>query len=147
MVGQASIEDAIVLAAEAHRGAKYTSPEREPYVFHPLRVMLQFRDPTRCIAAVLHDAVEDTHVTLDDLTSAGFSAEVVDAVDALTHRPDEDYGQYIERVALNPVAAAVKLADLEENLRNNERLQSTAATRDRIRRYSEAIHRLSSTNA
>lgn len=146
MVEQAGIEDAIALAAHAHRGASYASPEREPYVFHPLRLMLQFRDPTLCTVAVLHDVVEDTHVSLDDLVAAGFDGAVVGAVDALTRRQTENYAAYIERIALNPIARAVKLADLQENLNNNERLDPTPATVDRICRYRAAIERLRPTS-
>jgi (p)ppGpp synthase/HD superfamily hydrolase len=121
----------------------YPSPEREPYIFHPLRLMLQFHEPTHCIAAVLHDVVEDTPVTLANLSARGFNREVLDAVDALTRREDEACGDYIDRVAVDPVARAVKLADLRENLRNNERLDPTA-NRERIGRYTAAIALLSS---
>jgi (p)ppGpp synthase/HD superfamily hydrolase len=72
---QPTIEDGIALAVRLHRGARYPSPESEPYVFHPLRVMLRFADPVDQAAAVLHDAVEDTETTLDDLRDAGYRPE------------------------------------------------------------------------
>jgi (p)ppGpp synthase/HD superfamily hydrolase len=62
-----SVEDAIALAALAHRGQQYPSPESELYIFHPLRVMLTCREPVEQIVAVLHDAVEDTDLELRDL--------------------------------------------------------------------------------
>ena len=65
-----TVEDAIALAARLHRGARYPSPEGEPYVFHPLWVMLRLADPVDQTAAVLHDAVEDTEITLGDLRDA-----------------------------------------------------------------------------
>ena len=85
------MEDAIALAARAHRGQQYSSPEAEPYIFHPLRVMLCLADPIEQVAAVLHDAIEDTELELSDLVGAGYSPEVVAAVDRLTHRAEESY--------------------------------------------------------
>ena len=67
------------MAAKLHQGARYPSLESEPYVFHPLRVMLRFADPVDQTAAVLHDGVEDTEITLDDLRRAGYRPEIVDA--------------------------------------------------------------------
>lgn len=66
------MEDAIALAANAHRGQRYPSPEREPYIFHPLRVMLRLREPDEQIAAVLHDVLEDTELSVEDLVHAGY---------------------------------------------------------------------------
>ena len=113
------MEDAIALAARAHGGQRYSSPEGEPYIFHPLRVMLTLADLEDQIAAVLHDAIEDTDLELADLTDAGYSAEIVAAIDSLTHRAMESYEDYIDRVAANEIARPVKVADLRENLANN----------------------------
>src|SRR5690349_8514665 len=111
-----SVEDAIALAAAAHRGQRYHTPEREPFIFHPLRVMLSFPDDAAAqIASVLHDVVEDTDVRLEDLANAGYPADVVTALDALTHRDGEHYEDYIERVATNDLACRVKVADLRQN--------------------------------
>jgi (p)ppGpp synthase/HD superfamily hydrolase len=137
---------AIGLAAEAHRGQRYPSPEREPYILHPLRVMLAVGDSDSCrVAAVLHDVVEDTDVTLDDLTDLGFDVEIVHAVDVLTHQDGVSYADYIERIATDPVATRVKLADLADNIANNQRLPKTQDVRARIARYSAAQERLSMT--
>jgi (p)ppGpp synthase/HD superfamily hydrolase len=136
------VEDAIALAAHAHRGQRYPSPEAEPYIFHPLRVMLSFRDPVDQMAAVLHDAVEDTDIALHDLAEAGYPTMLVAAVDSLTHRSDESYEDYIERVAVNDVARRVKVADLRENLKNNRRSPEAPGNADRIARYERALARL-----
>jgi (p)ppGpp synthase/HD superfamily hydrolase len=138
-----SVEDAIALAARAHRGQRYASPEREPYIFHPLRVMLSLGEPADQIAAVLHDVVEDTDVELRHLVAAGYPPEVVAAIDALSHRADESYDEYIERVAANEIACRVKLADLRQNLANNLRLPPTPGNAERIARYERAVSRLS----
>jgi predicted kinase len=137
-----SVEDAIALAARVHRGQRYSSPEAEPYIFHPLRIMLSLADPADQIAAVLHDALEDTDVELGDLTEAGYSASIVEAVDSLTHRAEESYEDYIDRVAGNEIARRVKVVDLRENLANNLRRPGSPGNADRIARYERALARL-----
>jgi len=137
-----TVEDAIALTARVHRGQRYSSPEREPYVFHPLRVMLAFVDPVEQIAAVLHDAIEDTDLEINDLVEAGYPADVVAAIDCLTHRRDEAYERYIDRVAHNEVARRVKVADLKENLANNCRLPDGPGNAERIERYQWSLERL-----
>lgn len=137
-----SVEDAIALAARAHRGQCYSSPEREPYIFHPLRVMLSLGDPADQIVAVLHDAVEDTDLELHHLVEARYPPEIIAAVDSLTHRVQESYEQYIERVAANKIARRVKLADLRENLANNLRLPASPGNAERIALYERALTRL-----
>lgn len=137
-----SVEDAIALAARAHRGQRYSSPEREPYIFHPLRVMLSLGDPADQIVAVLHDAVEDTDLELRHLVQAGYPTEIVGAVDALTRRADEAYDEYIERVAANEIARRVKVADLRENLANNLRFPTSPGNAERIARYERALTQL-----
>jgi (p)ppGpp synthase/HD superfamily hydrolase len=107
--------------------------------------MLRFADPVEQTAAVLHDVVEDTEVTLDDLRRAGYRPELVDAIDALTHRTHESYEEYIDRVARNPLARRVKTVDIEENLANNQRLPDAPGNADRIRRYEAALSRLRTT--
>jgi|HubBroStandDraft_1064217.scaffolds.fasta_scaffold20072_3 (p)ppGpp synthase/HD superfamily hydrolase len=137
-----TIEDAIALAAQVHREQRYPSPEPEPYIFHPLRVMLRFSAPIDQMVAVLHDAIEDTDLGIDDLVGAGYPAEVVTAIDRLTHRDDESYEEYIERLATNDVARRVKLADLDENLANNRRSRYADGNAERVARYEAAVARL-----
>jgi len=138
----ASLEDAILIATRAHRGQRYPSPEGEPYVFHPLRVMMGCLDPIDQMAAVLHDVVEDTEIELGDLVEAGFPNDVVLAVDNLTHRTGESYDDYIERLATNEIARRVKIVDLRQNLSNNRRLPRSVENDDRIDRYEAALARL-----
>jgi (p)ppGpp synthase/HD superfamily hydrolase len=136
-----SVEDAILIAARAHRGQRYPSPEGEPYTFHPLRVMMEFRDPVDQVAAVLHDVVEDTVIELGDLVEAGFPNDVVGAVDSLTYRTGESYDDYIERLAANGVARRVKIIDLRQNLSNNRRFAGSVEYDERIDRYEKALTR------
>lgn len=135
-----TLEDAIVLAAQAHRGQ--LEKAGRPYILHPLRVMLGVATETERIAAVLHDVVEDTQVTLADIAAAGFASEVVVAVDALTHRADESYEDYVERAAANPIAHSVKVADLRDNmdLSRFEKIEDRDLAR--LKRYVAAWQRL-----
>lgn len=107
-----NVERAIALATDAHAGQ--VDKLGVTYILHPLRVMLAFADPVDQTVAVLHDVVEDTDVTLDDLRS--FGTEVVDAVDALTRRKDEVYMDFVHRAAKNPRAKRVKIQDIYDNL-------------------------------
>jgi hypothetical protein len=142
-VSGGTVEDAIALALQAHRGQTYAATD-QPFILHPLRVMLRFEDPLLQTVAVLHDVVEDTAVSLESLSRAGFRAAVIGAVDALTRRPGEPYHLYIERVARDRIASRVKCADLAENLANNQRDPAAPGNADRIRRYRAALLRLES---
>ncbi|HEX6800121.1 MAG TPA: HD domain-containing protein [Ktedonobacterales bacterium] len=137
-----TLEDAVALAAQAHRGQVYPSLSGEPFILHPLRVMLRVASDDERIAAVLHDVIEDTACTLDDLRRAGYGEHIIAALDHLTHRDDETYAAYIERVKDDLLARRVKLADLAENLANNRRIAETTTSpelRARITRYERAI--------
>jgi (p)ppGpp synthase/HD superfamily hydrolase len=140
------LERAIGLACRAHHGQRYPSPEAEPYVHHLFRVMLAVSGFRTQMAAVLHDVLEDTQVTLDQLREARLPDDVLDAVVALTHRPENTYEQYIEQVAGDDLARQVKLADLADNLANNRRLAKTPDVVARIERYERAVDRLGSTS-
>ncbi len=124
-----TLERAIEIAAAAHAGQ--LDKAGQPYILHPLRVMLRVDGAHERIAAVLHDVVEDTPVTLQRLQVEGFAAEVVAAVEALTKRPGETRLQAAARAAAHPVARAVKLADNAENM-DLSRLP-TVTDRDRAR--------------
>ncbi len=137
-----SLDDAIVLALEAHRGQVYPAPEPEPYIFHPLRVMLGVTSRVAQIVAVLHDVVEDSDTTLSALAELGFSQAILDALDCITHRPGEAYEDYVDRLAANPVARQVKLSDLRDNLANNRALPPTSGNLARIARYERALRAL-----
>lgn len=109
----ATLERAIAIAAAAHTGQ--TDKGGQPYILHPLRVMMRCTTADEQMAAVLHDVVEDSDVTLADLEQEGFPRSVVEAVEALTKRPGETRIQAAHRAAAHPVARAVKLADNADN--------------------------------
>src|SRR5262245_20079233 len=140
-----TLEDAISLAAHWHRGQQYPSLTGEPFILHPLRVMLRLDSNVARIVAVLHDVLEDTACSVVDLRRAGYTDSVIEALDRLTRRDGEAYEPYIERIAEHALARQVKLADLADNLANNLRLADVSARRDvqeRVARYERAIVRL-----
>jgi (p)ppGpp synthase/HD superfamily hydrolase len=108
------LEKAIELAVEKHKGQ--VDKGGAPYILHPLFIMTRMDTETEKIVAVLHDIIEDTELTFKDLKNYGFSDEVLNALEYLTRRNDEDYFSYIERIKNNPIAIKVKLADLEHNM-------------------------------
>lgn len=138
----ANIEDAIALAVQAHRGQKDRAGA--PYILHPLRMMFRVETDAEKVVAVLHDVVEDTDWTLDDLRAQGFPEEVVAAVDHLTRREEECYEEFVRRAAAHPVARRVKIADLEDNM--DVRRTGTVTEKDveRLTRYHRAWRSLTS---
>lgn len=131
-----TLEDAIRLALDKHHGQ--TDKSGAPYILHPLRVMAGMQTEAERIVAVLHDVVEDTDVTLDDLRRMGYSAEIVAAIDHLSRRDDETYEEFIQRIKPHPLAVRVKLGDLLDNMdiRRNAALDEKAL--ERFQRYQKA---------
>ena len=128
-----TIERAIEIAATAHAGQK--GKNGEAYILHPLRVMMAVGSESERMAAVLHDVVEDTSVTLDDLRAAGFAEEVVRAVDLLTKREGESREEAARRAVADPIARAVKLADVSDNMDLTRLPRITKKDRDRLAEY------------
>ena len=110
-----------------------------PYVFHPFHIAEQMKDEDTTIAALLHDVVEDTSVTLEDLKKYGFSEEVISAIAVMTHDPNVDYMEYIAQVKKNPIAAAVKLEDLRHNSDLTRLDEVTAKDIQRNEKYKKAM--------
>ena len=104
---------ALKLCFEAHRDQ--VDKTDMPYVFHPFHLAEQMTDELTTVCALLHDVVEDTDYTISDLTEMGFPKEVTDAIALLTHDPAVPYMDYVARAAKNPIARAVKIADLKHN--------------------------------
>ncbi|HZV07357.1 MAG TPA: HD domain-containing protein [Gemmataceae bacterium] len=111
----ANIEKALQIAAKAHEGQ--TDKDGQPYILHPLRVMQRVEGMEAQIVAILHDVVEDTKVTLEDLRDAGFGGAILAGVRCVTHGKNESYADYLVRCKANPLGRQVKLADLEDNSR------------------------------
>ncbi|HAT50162.1 MAG: HD domain-containing protein [Nitrospirae bacterium] len=132
-----TLEKALALAAHHHAGQ--VDKSGNPYILHPLRLMMQLEEISSQIIALLHDVVEDTPITLDDLRQEGFSEEIITALDLLTHRPEDSYAAYILRLKPHAIARRIKLLDLIDNM-DVRRLDHTPGERDweRIMRYQNA---------
>lgn len=135
-------KDARAISEQAHEGQKDLAGH--PYSYHAGRVADNFGRNNYGIAAYLHDVVEDTGWTLDQLRERGFSAEVVEAVDALTRRKGEEYMEYIKRCAENAIAIHVKLADLTDNMDIRRLPEITDKDAARLRKYHKAYLYLNS---
>lgn len=134
-----TLERAIQIAAAAHAGQ--LDKAGSPYILHPLRVMLRVETAHERMAAVLHDVVEDTPVTLAELQAEGFASEVLSAVAALTKHPGETRLEAAARAAADPVARAVKLADNTENMDLSRIANPTARDFERLEEY-KAVRKL-----
>ena len=109
------LEKAIDLALRVHQGQR--DRYGRPYILHPLHVMLQMDGEREMMAAVLHDVVEDSDTTLDDLRAEGFPPDVLEAVRLMTHdKSAMSYEAYVLRLKPNRVARKIKLADLQHNM-------------------------------
>lgn len=104
--------------------------------------MLRLVDPIARIAAILHDVLEDTSRTREDLRRAGFPPVVLAVVEILTKGATETYEAFIERCAANPIARQVKLADLADNMDLTRLPEITEKDRQRLARYEAAKARL-----
>lgn len=133
-----TLEDAITIATSAHDGQ--VDKSGRPYITHPLRVMASLTGEHEQMAAVLHDVIEDTPVTADDLLEHGCPPAVVDAVVALSHLPEEPQEDYLRRVAANPLALSVKHADIADNLSPARMACLDDALRERLQaKYARAL--------
>ena len=129
--------EAMKLAYTAHHGQ--VDKSGIPYIFHPMHLAEQMQDEYTTCVALLHDVVEDTDVTLDTLSMI-FPKDIVDAVALMTHQKGESYLDYVARIKENPIARAVKLADLQHNSDQSRLENADAATLARYReKYSKAF--------
>ena len=104
---------ALKLCFEAHK--EQVDKSGMPYVFHPFHLAEQMTTEETTIVALLHDLVEDTDYTIDDLMKMGFDKPETDAIALMTHDPKVEYMDYVRLIKENPIAKAVKLADLTHN--------------------------------
>jgi (p)ppGpp synthase/HD superfamily hydrolase len=135
-----SLENAIQLAIRAHKGQK--DKAGAPYIFHPLRVMLRMESETEKIIVFLHDVIEDSKFTIQDLRDAGYSEEILEVIDYLTRRDGEEYDLFIERIKGNPLARKVKTADLEDNVDMGRIRDPNEKDVNRVKKYQEALAEL-----
>ncbi|MBP3878608.1 MAG: HD domain-containing protein [Lachnospiraceae bacterium] len=115
MTEEKQLEIALKIAEEKHAGQ--VDKQGVDYIHHPIRVMNSLSGGLR-IAGILHDVIEDTDTTEEELLNAGIERRYVDIVTILTRKPDTSYYDYIQSIRRHPDAVTVKLADLRDNLRD-----------------------------
>ena len=104
---------AMKIAFEAHKNQ--TDKNGIPYIYHPIHLAEQMADEKTICVALLHDVVEDTDITFEQLVREGFPDDIIEALKLLTHDDSIQYMDYVKEIKSNPIAAAVKLADLKHN--------------------------------
>ena len=134
---------ALQFAYQAHHGR--TDKSGLPYIHHPLHLAEQMTEEYAAVCALLHDVVEDTQYTFDDLEKEDFPEEVLAALRLLTHDDSADYLDYIRAIRNNPIAAAVKKADLRHNSDLSRLASVTENDLSRAEKYKEALSILSTT--
>ena len=128
---------ALKLCFEAHKDQLDKSGM--PYVFHPFHLAEQMTDEKTTIVALLHDVVEDTDYTQDDLRGMGFPEDVLEAIALMTHADGVPYMEYVAAIKTNPIAKAVKLADLKHNSDMTRLEQITSWDEARAEKYRNAM--------
>ncbi len=140
MIYTPETKKAMKLCFEAHKDQ--TDKSGLPYVFHPFHVAEQMHDEKTTIVALLHDVVEDTSYTLQDLRAMGFNQEVLDAIALMTHDNNMPYMEYVAKIRENPIARAVKLADLRHNSDLTRMDEITETVLKRVEKYKAAMQLL-----
>ena len=135
---------ALKLCFEAHKDQ--IDKSGMPYVFHPFHLAEQMADENTTIVALLHDVIEDTEYTLDDLREFGFAEDVLSAISLMTHADDVPYMEYVVKIKTNPIAKAVKLADLKHNSDMSRLDRITQIDEERAKKYKQAIELLENSN-
>lgn len=142
MIYTPDTKKALALCFEAHKEQKDKSGM--PYVFHPFHLAEQMKDENTTVVALLHDVIEDTEHTLDDLREMGFCSDVVEAISLMTHDAGTPYMEYVKQIKANPIAKAVKLADLHHNSDMTRLDTVTPRDEERAEKYRRAIELLES---
>lgn len=145
MIYTPDTKKAMRLCFEAHKNQ--TDKSGQPYVFHPFHVAEQMPDEETTIVALLHDVIEDTSYTPDDLRSMGFDEDVLEALALMTHDKDVPYMDYVAKLRDNRIARTVKLADLRHNSDLTRLDEVDEKALQRIEKYKAAIRLVSETES
>lgn len=136
MINTKLTRKAMVIAYNAH--ANQFDKAGVPYIFHPIHLAEQMDTEIECIIALLHDVVEDTKVTFEQLEKE-FSSDIIKILKLLTHDKETDYMEYVKIIKENPIAKKVKIADITHNA--DETRLDKITEKDILRRekYKEAL--------
>ena len=133
---QRLFDKAVKIALKAHEGQN--DKAGSPYLLHVLRVMMRVEKIDEKIVALLHDVVEDSSTTIEDLAKEGFPANILKSVELLTKKKGEPYKDYIKKIGRNRLARVVKLADLKDNMDVTRLKKISLNDKLRINKYKEA---------
>lgn len=134
------LEKALQIATKAHKGQ--TDKVGAPYILHLIRVMNAGQTQNEKICGILHDLIEDTPWTLEELRKESFSEEIINTLDCITKQPDEEYLHFIKRIQKNPLAIRVKINDLRDNMDITRLDYLTEEDTKRLNKYLKAYHLL-----
>jgi len=134
------IEKSLKIALDAYTGKK--DKAGKTYILHPLRIMQKMESVELKAVAILHDVIEDSDYTADDLRTEGIPDEVVEAVVSLTRNEGESYSDFIDRASRNVLARDVKLADIEDNMDILRLEEIREKDLERLKKYHKAYSRL-----
>ena len=136
MINTKLTRKAMIIAYNAHQNQ--FDKANIPYIYHPIHIAEQMDTELECIVALLHDVVEDTDITLNDLEKE-FPQEVIDLLKILTHDKKIDYIEYIKKVKTNPIATKIKIADLKHNSDITRLENITPTDLKRIEKWKKAL--------
>ncbi len=128
---------ALKISFEAHKDQ--VDKSGIPYVYHPYELATNVSTEAEVCVALLHDVVEDTTITFDDLVAAGFNEDIITALRLMTHNDDTPYFDYVRKIKGNPIARNVKLADLRHNSTESRLDEITDKDIERQNKYKYAI--------
>lgn len=142
MIYTLTTKKALRLCFEAHKNQ--VDKSGMPYVFHPFHLAEQMTDENTTVVALLHDVIEDTTYTINDLKNMGFNDTILEAISLMTHSKDVPYMDYVTEIKKNPIAKAVKLADLKHNSDLSRLDVVDEKSIERTKKYKKAITLLES---
>jgi (p)ppGpp synthase/HD superfamily hydrolase len=136
------LHKAITIACEAHQGQ--SSINGEPYILHPLRLLINAKSNDERIIAVLHDVIEKSNISLGDLKNKGFNQDIISSIDSLSRRRSESYIDYIGRLMQNKTSVKIKLLDLADNIKIHSENNDNGIYDAKINQYKNALKQIRS---
>ena len=136
------LHKAITIACDAHQGQ--SSINGEPYILHPLRLLIKAKSNEERIIAILHDVIEKTNISLADLKNKGFDQNIISSIDSLSRRRGESYVDYIGRLMQNRISVKIKLLDLADNIKMHSENNDNGIYDVKINQYKNALKQIRS---
>ncbi len=136
------LHKAITIACDAHQGQ--SSINGEPYILHPLRLLIKAKSNEEKIIAALHDVIEKSNISLADLKNKGFDQNIISSIDSLSRRRGESYVDYIARLMKNNISVKIKLLDLADNIKIHSENNDNGIYDAKINQYKNALKQIRS---